>query len=496
MGHDLAPVELRSATELLQLLRARTLSSVELLQLYLARVEKYNPQFNVVVTLDAEGALQAARRADVARSRGDQVGPLHGLPMTLKDAWDAVGMTATCGFPHLAQHRPTRDADAVARLRAAGAVFFGKTNVPVGAGDHQSYNSLYGQSNNPWNPERTVGGSSGGAAGAVAAGLTALEFGSDIGGSIRCPAHFCGVYGHKPSYGIVPMRGHIPPPPGGLAGIELGVAGPIARSAHDLELALDLLVSPAELERTAWEIRIPPSRHERLCDFRVALWADSKTLGVDSRCLQVFEEYAADLRRAGVQVNTEARPEFDPLEIYRLYIDVLFSIFSGGMPADALKAFAEAAVGMPPGVESYPTRIAGAIKMSHHEFMHHAERREHLFRAWRRFFESFDVILCPVMPTVAFAHDHSGDDRGHVAQYQRTMLVDGQQRPYLDGLQWPGIVTVANLPATAVPTRRFIDGLPVGLQVVGPYLEDRTPLRFAQLVEREFGGFIPPPAVL
>jgi amidase len=489
------PVELLAATELVGLLRARKLSAVELLQMYLARVEKYNPQFNVIVTLDAEGAMQAARHADEAIARGDNIGPLHGLPMTLKDAWEVTGMTATCGFPHLAQHRPTRDADAVARLRDAGAIFFGKTNVPVGAGDHQSYNSLYGQSNNPWNTGRTVGGSSGGAAGAVAAGLTALEFGSDIGGSIRCPAHFCGVYGHKPSYGIVPMRGHIPPPPGGLAGIELGVAGPIARSASDLELALDLLVAPAELERTAWEIRIPPSRHERLCDFRVALWADSKALGVDARCLQAFEEYAEDLRRAGVQVDAVARPEFDPLEIYRLYIDVLFSIFSGGMPAEALKAFAEAAVGMPPGVESYPTRIARAIKMSHHEFMHLAERRERLFRTWRRFFESFDVLLCPVMPTVAFAHDHSGDDRGHVAQYQRTMLVDGQKRPYLDGLQWPGIVTVANLPATAVPTRRFIDGLPVGLQVVGPYLEDRTPLRFAQLVEREFGGFIPPPAV-
>jgi amidase len=414
--------------------------------------------------------------------------------MTIKDAWEVAGMTATCGFTELAQHRPARDADAVARLRAAGAIFFGKTNVPVGAGDHQSYNPLYGRSNNPWNPERTVGGSSGGAAGAVAAGLTALELGSDIGGSIRCPAHFCGVYGHKPSYGIVPMRGHIPPPPGGLYTIELGVAGPIARSARDLELALDLLVAPGELESAAWQVRIPRSRHESLRDYRVALWADSATLGVDSRCLEAMESYAADLRRAGARVDA-ARPEFEPLEIYRLYIDVLFCIFSGGMPEEALAQFARAAVGLPPGDNSYPARIARAIELSHHGFMQLAERREQLFRVWRRFFERYDVLLCPAMPTVAFPHDHSGDEFGHVAQYHRTTLVDGVKRPYLDGLQWPGIITVANLPATAVPTGRRIDGLPMGVQVVGPYLEDRTPLRFAQLAEREFGGFVPPPGM-
>ncbi len=492
---DSLPPELRSATALLSLLRTRKLSAVELLERCLARVERHNREYNLVVARDIDGAMRAARQADGAAARGEATGRLHGLPMTLKDVWEVEGMPATCGFPHLANHRPARDADAVARLRSEGAVFFGKSNVPVGAGDHQSYNPVYGQSNNPWNPARTVGGSSGGAAGAVAAGMTTLELGSDIGGSIRCPAHFCGVYGHKPSFGIVPMRGHIPPMPGGLLAIELGVAGPLARSAQDLELALDVLAAPGELERGTWRVEIPPSRHENLRHFRVALWADSDTLTVDSRCLEAMEEYAADLRRAGVHVDAKARPDFDPREVHRLYIEVLFSVFSGGMPEDALRAFDDAAAGLPSGDDGYPARIARAIRMGHHEFMRLAAVRELLFRVWRRFFETFDVILCPIMPTVAFPHDHSGDEFGHVAQYHRTTLVDGVPRPYLDGLQWPGVATVANLPATAVPTGRLIDGLPMGLQVVGPYLEDRTPLRFAQLAEQEFGGYVPPPAV-
>ena len=208
------PLALRSATQLIKLLKAREISAVELLELHLDRVSRLNPALNVIVDQDPDEARRAASEADAQLASGREAGPLCGLPMTIKDAWEVTGMRATCGIPPLAQHRPTRDADPVARLRSAGAVLFGKTNVPTGAGDHQSYNPIYGRSNNPWNLERTVGGSSGGAAGALAAGLTALELGSDIGGSIRCPAHFCGVYGHKPSYGVVPVRGHIPPDPG------------------------------------------------------------------------------------------------------------------------------------------------------------------------------------------------------------------------------------------------------------------------------------------
>jgi len=485
------PVELNSATVLLRLLRERKLGSLELLDLLLARLERINPALNAVVATDIEGARQSARAADDAPS--DRRGPLHGLPITIKDAFEVVGMPATCGFPHLAKHVPQQDAAAVARLRAAGAVIFGKTNVPLAAADHQSYNPVYGTTNNPWDVKRTPGGSSGGAAAAVAAGLAPLELGSDIGGSIRCPSHFCGVYGHKSSYGLVPTRGHIPPPPGALSEPALGVVGPIARSAADLELALDTLASPAAPDLRAWSIRIPPSRHERLSDFRVALWADQKAYSVEQRCVEALHSYAADLRKAGARVDDQARPEIDVEASDDLYVALLFSTVSAGMPEDVLAQTEQVARELNAGPRSYPTRIARAVRLTHHDFLSLQERQLHLQQAWARFFAKYDVILCPIMPTVAFPHDHSGEGPGHIAQYSRQMTVDGKPTPYLNGLQWPGLVTVAHLPATAIPTGRRIDGMPMGVQVIGPYLEDRTPLRFAQLAEQALVGFAPPP---
>jgi amidase len=485
------PVEFRSATTLLSMLQARRLGALELLDLQLARIARVNPALNAVVALDVERAREAARSADSVRA--DARGPLHGLPVTIKDAYEVVGMPATCGFPHLAKHVPERDADAVAALRAAGAIPFGKTNVPLAAADHQSYNSLYGTTNNPWNTRRTPGGSSGGAAASVAAGFSPLELGSDIGGSIRCPAHFCGVYGHKSSYGIVPLRGHIPPMPGAIVTPPLGIGGPLARSAADLELALEVLAAPAVADRPAWSIAIPSSRHENLADFRVALWADQKSFSVDQRCIDVMHSFAQDLRKLGVRVDDEARPQIDPRASDDLYVAMLFSTVSDGMPEEVLALTEQVAAQMNAGPHSYPTRIAKAVRLTHHEFLALEEQQARLCLAWRRFFERYDVILCPIMPTVAFPHDHSGEGPGHIAQYTRTTLVDGRPTPYMNGLQWPGLVTVANLPATAIPTGRFIEGMPMGLQVVGPYLEDRTTLRFAQLVERALGGFVPPP---
>jgi amidase len=470
-----------SATELLAQLRDGQLGSVELLEAQLERIERHNGDLNAVVALDADAAREAARAADNAPADGR--GPLHGLPMTIKDSFEVAGMPATCGFPHLAGHVPARDADAVARLRAAGAIPFGKTNVPMAAADHQSYNPVYGATNNPWDASRTPGGSSGGAAAAVAAGLTPLELGSDIGGSIRIPAHFCGIYGHKPSYGMVPLRGHIPPDPGELLTPPLAVAGPLARSAADLELALDVL-APAPP---------PPSRHERLDGFRVALWADGEDFSVDARCLEAMHAYADDLRRLGVTVDEAARPEIDLRDSDDLYVAMLFATVSVGMPEEILAQAEAAGAGADPG--GYPARIAKAVRLTHHEFVALQERQAQLQEAWRRFFDSYDLILCPVTATVAFPHDHSGDRPGFMAQYDRTHVVDGASVPYMNGLQWPGLVLVANLPATVLQTGRRVDGMPMGVQAVGPFGEDRTPLRFAALAERELGGYVAPPRI-
>ncbi len=486
------PPELWSATDLLSAIEARRLGALELLDLFIARLERLNPALNAVIALDLDVAREAARAADDVPL--DERGALHGLPMTFKDAWEVVGMTASCGLPELEQHRPTQDADAVARLRSAGAIPFGKTNTPVLAADHQSYNPLYGTTNNPWDLARTPGGSSGGAAAAVAAGFTPLELGSDIGGSIRCPAHFCGIYGHKSSFGIVPLRGHIPPAPGSFIAPPLGVAGPMARSPKDLELALDVLASPAEMYRKAWSLRLPPSRRERLAEFRVALWADQNAYSVDGRCVDAMRDFAQDLRRVGVAVDEAARPEIDVEASDDLYVAMLFRAISSGMPEELLVETERAAREYGGGPRGYPERIARAVRLGYAGFEQLREQQRRLMLAWRGFFDRFDLILCPIMPTVAFPHDHSGGGPGHIAQYARTHRVDGKPVPYLNGLQWPGLATVANLPATAMPTGRLIDGLPMGLQAIGPYLEDRTPLRFAQLVEQALGGFAPPPA--
>ena len=489
------PLEFQSATELLSLLRARKIGAVELLKLHLARLDRFNSALNVVIATDRDGALRAATQADNTRRDASDLPALHGLPMTIKDAFEVAGMPATCGLPFLAGHRPQEDADAVARLKAAGAIVYGKTNVPPGAFDWQSYNSIYGTSNNPWDLTRTPGGSSGGSAGAVAAGLAPLELGSDIGGSVRCPAHFCGIYAHKPSHGLVPGRGHIPPLPGQIARYELGVYGPLARSARDLELALDILTAPEELQRPAVRVAVPASRHERLENFRVAVWADSSTFAVDARCLDAIAGFAEDLRRMGVTVDASARPAIDWPAAYEIYLATLLPIMGSGLPAQTAQQLLGAARALPPGSASYVARTGRALEMRHFEYINLMGQREQLCRRFHDFFKSHDLLICPVMPTVAYGHDHRGDGAPDpiTLTESRSMIVDGRPRPYMDGLQWPSVATVADLPATAVPTGRFIDGMPMGVQLIGPYLEDRTPLRFAQLVERELGGFKAPP---
>jgi amidase len=488
-----APSAYATVRDLTHMLRDRKISATELLDLHLARVRAVNPALNAVVALDEDGARQAARRADAALAAKKPVGPLHGLPMTVKDSFEVTGMPTTCGIEALREHRPRRDADAVESLRAAGAVIFGKTNVPEGAGDHQSYNVVYGLTRNPWNLGRSAGGSSGGAAVAVATGMSPLEIGSDIGGSIRCPAHFCGVFGHKPSHGLVPLRGHIPPPPGCLSEGMLGVAGPLARSAYDLELALDLLARPAELDRKGKVWKLPPPRREKLQDFRVALWADDKDYPVDPGYLAAIHAFADDLRKLGVTVE-EARPKIDPAASNDIYQATLFGIWGSGLPEEGLKAYAAASAGLGPDDKSWPARISRAVSQSVRDWNRLQEKREHLMRAWQPFFRDYDVLIAPVMTTPAFPHDTSGHD--HTARLYRTIKVGSATRPYLDNLIWPGLITVANLPATAVPIRRQVDGVPVGVQVAGGFLEDRTTLCFAQLVEEEFGGFIAPDEAL
>jgi amidase len=479
-----------SAVDLLHSLERKELGARELLDLHLARIETHDPTYNIVVETAVDEARTTASAIDEARARGETVGRLGGLPMTIKDAFEVAGMTATCGLPELARHVPGQDADAVARLRGAGAVIFGKTNVPSGAADWQTANPVYGLTRNPWNRERTVGGSSGGSAASVAAGFTALELGSDIAGSIRVPSHFCGVFGHKPSYGTVSVRGHIPPLPGGLLTVPLGVAGPIARCAADLELALDVLAGPNELDGTGWRLELPASRRERLADFRVGIWLGGDGYRLDDGYRRALAAFASDLRAAGVTV-TEVEPPLDLAAGYDLFLRTLFAIVGAPVPAEAQALVALAA----DDETGYAARLASAMTSSLGDWFDLLERREHLFRAFRAFFTGVDVLLCPAAMVVAFPHDIDDSDGPHSTQLARRLTVNGEQVPYFDNFAWPSIATCSNLPATVMPTGKFVDGMPAGVQIIGPYLEDRTTLGFARLVEAELGGFVAPPGL-
>jgi amidase len=475
----------QSAGELLAALRRREVGSRELLEHALARVERWNPAVNAVVSLDVERARTAADAADRALAAGEWTGPLHGLPVTVKDSYETAGLRTTCGVPELAQYVPKSDAVAVARLRAAGAVIFGKTNTPTWTADWQTTNPIFGTTNNPWDRARTPGGSSGGSAAAIAAGLSALELGSDIGGSIRVPSHCCGVFGHKPSHGLVPQRGHIPGPPGTLSEADLNCVGPIARSSQDLALALDVLVGPLPELAHAVSLRLPPARAEQLGAFRVATWLDEPACPVDHEMRSVLERAADALERAGAKLERRARPEIDFREAVEIYVALLMPIMSLAFPEQlARRAIAdgERVPGDAPGLLAASAR---AYASRHRDWLVAHERRERMRARWAAFFRDFDVLLCPVMLTPAFVQDES-EFTG------RRIVVNGETRSYLEHIQWPGLITMALLPSTVIPVGRTAGGLPVGVQIVGPYLEDRTPLAFAAAAERELGGFVPP----
>ena len=371
-------IAFQSATDLVNAIKRRKIKSIELLELYIERMQRHNPKINAIVATDLDNARQRALAADKALDKGESWGALHGLPMTIKDSFEVVGMPCTSGSPDLKDYQPAKNAFVVQKLLDEGAVIFGKTNLPLFAMDLQSYNEVYGQTNNPWNRGMVPGGSSGGAAAALAAGLTGLEMGSDIGGSIRNPAHFCGVFGHKPTFGIVPLSGHIPPPPGTYPGeyetdADIAVAGPIARSANDLDRVMGLI-----------NMRGTAMLHRN--------W--------------LFTDYARTMMR----------------------------------------------------------------------------------ETWADFFKKFDILLCPAVSVTAFPHDHTEDFLA------RKLVVNGEDRPYFaTAVAWAGLTGMVYLPSTIAPVGPAQNGLPVGMQIVAPYLEDRTAIRFAGLVEDMVGGFSPPP---
>jgi amidase len=476
-----------SATELAASIRRREIGSVELLDAYAARIARYDGALHAVVTLDLERARARAAEADEALARGEHWGPLHGLPMTVKDSYETAGLRSTAGFPPWSSNVPAADADVVARTVAAGAIVFGKTNLPTLAADLQSYNPLFPTTNNPWNVARTPGGSSGGAAAALACGFTSFETGSDIGGSIRTPSNWCGVYGHKPTHGIIPLRGHIPGPPGTLAEPDLSVAGPMARSADDLELLLSLQAGPSADRARAWKLDLPPPRHEKLSEYRVAAWLDDEDFPVDPGVRAALAGAVQALRAAGASVDEGARPALRLADLFDTYLRLLAPVIVSGMPPENFGAMQDLARSMPEDARDGLTLLARYGTEVHRDWLAANEARERIRAAFADFFTRYDILLTAVTPVTAIAHDHSEP------MPLRTIAVGDQRRPYFDLLAWISPATCALLPATVAPVGLAADGLPVGVQIVGPYLEDRMTIDFARKMSAVVGGFVAPP---
>ena len=477
-------VTFKPAVELAQLIRDRQIGCLELLDDYLEHVDQFNPRINAIVVQDADRARERARQADAALSRGEVWGPLHGVPMTCKESFDVAGLPTTFGYPPWKHNIAAADAVAIQRLKTAGAVIFGKTNVPLGLADFQSYNDLYGTTNNPWDLKRVPGGSSGGSAAALASGMTALEIGSDMGGSIRNPAHFCGVFGHKPTWGLLPFRGHATP--GVLAPPDLAVIGPLARSAADLELSVHATAGPDELRRAGTRFDLQAPSQTSLGDYRVAVWKNDDVSPVSQEVMGKVEAVAEAISRSGGTVDETARPDFVAREANDTYL-LLLQAVSGSFLIKEEYAYRQAvAATLSADDQSARARRLRGQTATYWEYARANEARTHLRWAWHDFFKTHDALIAPIMATPAFEHDH---------QYFefRTIKVDGVPQPYFQQIFWAGLAVCAYLPSTVVPAGLGDDDLPIGVQIIGPELGDLKTIGLAKLLEGAGFAFTPPP---
>ena len=459
-------------------------SAVELVDQAIARIEKLDGSINAVVVRDFDRARDTAREADRRRARGDRA-PLLGVPMTVKESYNVAGLPTTWGFPEFKDNRARDDAATVARLKAAGAIIVGKTNVPVALADWQSFNPIYGVTRNPWNLDYSPGGSSGGSAASLAAGYVPLEIGSDIGGSVRVPSHFCGVFGHKATYGLIPVRGQSLP--GTTRAPDLSVCGPMARTAADLDLALGILAGPEQEMANGYRLALAEPRHADLADYRVLVLNAHPLVPTRREVVDAVSRFASNLEKAGVKVARSSDLVPDLAHAGRVYVQLLGAETANRMPPQQRRTIEDAAAKLSPDDDSLHAIRLRNINLSHSDWVVLDEQRVRIKAQWRKLFETFDVVIGPPLSTAAFPHDLDRD------QNAKRVNIDGKEITYVDQLVWPGVATLAGLPATVAPIDRTDDGLPLGIHIMGAQFDDRTTIAFAGLIERAFGGFKPPP---
>ena len=477
---DLDHLAAHDATGMLAALEARELSAIELLDAHLALIDARNPELNAIVDLDPAGAREAAAEVDRRRAAGDGLGPLAGIPFTVKDSFDVRGLRTSQGRLADARH-PRTDAPVVARVRAADGILLGKTNLPLFLADTQTANADFGRTDNPWDTARTPGGSSGGSAAALAAGFSAGEIGSDLAGSIRIPAAWCGLYGHRPSNGTISKQGHMPWPDGGLLEPPLSTSGPLARSAADLLLFTRTMMGAAPQDAVGWRLDLPASRVNRLSGTRVALWLDDPSAPVDSEVRAAIESFAQQLEDSGCAVSVlqnlpvrgaDAQDLFDRLQAAELV---------HALDEDEWAAVRALAAGSGPSGEPESAAVRDALHTAQavrDTWLDWQEQRR-ITAAWTAVFDTVDVVLAPTVPTVAPLHSD-------VPPAERTLLIDGRPEPASTVGAWSRLANLGRGPSTVVPLGPGrASGLPVGAQLIGPYLEDLTPLTVALLAERE-----------
>jgi len=473
----------KSALELAGLIRRKKIGCLELLDHFLARVEKYNPTLNAIVWMDKDKARRRAKAADAALRKGKRFGPLHGVPMTIKESYQVAGSPTTWGAPSMKENVTDETAVSAQRMIDAGVTLFGKTNVPLMLADWQSYNAVYGVTRNPWDTDRTPGGSSGGSSAALASGMTAIDAGSDIGSSIRNPAHYCGVFGHKPTWGLITYRGHALP--NSVAPPDISVVGPLARSAADLDVALDVMAGPDPDDGGYLKVALPKCEKTSLRQFRVAVKLTDPASDVDNEYADQLQALVDKLAKAGCKIK-EAAPDIDTARLHDVYIRLLRAATSARMPESDIDDWQRELASEP---NEYLAQSVDGVTMTHRRWLQLNNERHQMRLEFNAFFKDYDVLLCPVAASAAFPHDHEHEGK----RWRRRITVNNKRVSPTDQLFWAGYSGLVCLPSTVGPAGITPSGLPTGYQAIAAQGKDKTSIAFAKLVERAVGGFEPPP---
>jgi amidase len=474
-----------TANELAAAIRERRVPVVDVVDAHLAQIARCNPALNAIVTLNEEAARARAREADAALARRELWGPLHGVPVTIKDSFATAGLRTTSGFPPLANYIPNADATVVARLQAAGAIVLGKTNLPLLVHGFQSDNPVFGRTNNPWNLERTPGGSTGGGAAALAAGMSALEVGSDYGGSVRIPAHYCGLFALKPTENRVPLTGHIPELPTVSRGVRhVATPGPLTRCVEDLALVFQVIAGPDPAHPEVPPVPLTPAQKKPWNKLRIAWTDDFGDVPVTADTQTALAGLVDKLQQRGCEIVRRMPDGLDFPAVWETYGELRQCEVGAALPPELEKECA-ANFGVKAGSEDPEMRgMAGRLNATLRQYIATLAKRGTYIAAIEEFFRTWDAWLCPVSVGPAFPHCPTGTP----------IDVDGHQVPYrLGGTGYTSPFSLTGHPVVVLPLALSSDGLPIGVQVVGRRWSEMELLALAEQLVEITGPFRRPP---